>query len=96
MASIKHETNRALLSDESYLIASLWLQDRMTAFWDMRTDSIQTTMHQVQSAILDVWESYFPYLIDKDARQPSLNEFVAQILPKSDLQQIIRQVSKAK
>lgn len=96
MASIKHETNRALLSDESYLIASLWLQDRMTAFWDMRTDSIQTTMHQVQSAILDVWESYFPYLIDKDARQPSLNEFVAQILPKSDLQGIIRQVSNAK
>ena len=90
----KHlEGNDTVLSDESYLIASLWLQDRIISFWDMRTAVTQLEMCKMQHMILEVWENYFPRLTYQDNKSPSLNEFVAQILPENDLQRIIARYS---
>jgi hypothetical protein len=76
------------------MIVSLWLQDRIAAFWDMRTATIQAEMCKMQHKILEVWEDCIPRLTYLDNPPPSLNEFVAQILPEQDLQQIIDQYSK--
>lgn len=90
----KHlEGDDTVLSDESYLIASLWLQDRITSFWDMRTDVFQLEMRKMQHMILEVWENNFPRLTYQDNKPPSLNAFVAQILPENDLQRIITRYS---
>lgn len=94
MSKKHHGENDDILSDEEYVIASLWLQDRRSAFWDMRTADIQAAMCKMQHEILKVWEDCFPRLTYQKDEPPSLNEFVAQILPEQDLQQIVGQYSK--
>ncbi|ANR70337.1 hypothetical protein AXF19_04660 [Selenomonas sp. oral taxon 126] len=91
----KHfKKNDAILSDEEYMIANLWLQDRIAAFWDMRTAAIQAEMCKIQHEILYIWENCIPRLTYLDDPPPSLNEFVAQILPEKDLQELVNQYSK--
>lgn len=91
----KHfKKNDAILSDEEYAIASLWLQDRIEAFRDMRTAAIQEEMWKMQHKILEVWENCIPRLTYLDNPPPSLNEFVAQILPEKDLQELVDRYSK--
>jgi hypothetical protein len=82
-------SNTTVLSSEEYIIACLWLEDRMLAFWDMRTANIQNRMVEMKLAVLSVWKKYFPYMTKKETRPPSLNEFVATLLPKSTLKALI-------
>lgn len=82
-------SNTTVLSSEEYIIACLWLEDRMLAFWDMRTTDIQNRMVEMKLAVLGVWKKYFPYMTKKETRSPSLNEFVATLLPESTLKALI-------
>ena len=94
MSKQHHGENNDVLSDEEYVIACLWLQDRIAAFWDMRTAEIQAEMCNMQHKILEVWEDCLPRLTYIYDVPPSLNEFVAQILPEKDLRELVDRYSK--
>ena len=82
-------TNIQALSDEEYVLTCLWLEERMIAFWDMRTAVIQDRMLKTRLAILQIWEKTFPFMTDEQTHPPSLNDFVATLLPQNDLKKLI-------